>query len=200
MSTYANTLTAYSARLKAQRRAAEREAQAAARAKTAEQKAQDRARIATQRAIRKAQATDLPSNKRVVEKLLNNGLAAAKDLGIAYAFRSGERAQITQDLVTILDLYLYEGHIAGFMAYKIIDTTCYSRDAFALLIGTLGNLNMIKGGIARCSMIINENFRKIAVARYHDGSVNIILAQSQDTAEQLKKDLVADYHANADVA
>ena len=82
MSVYANTLNAYAAKLKAQRKAAERDAQLAARRKSADQRLADKIRIEQAKAERQAEYNE--KNKITATKvsceILNQVTRSIKEL------------------------------------------------------------------------------------------------------------------------
>ena len=166
MSVLANTLNAYAARLKAQRRAQEREALKAARVKSQAQREAERAQ---RQAIRAQREQQQPKN--IAVSGMNFYLdRVARRFKIDYneQFRTGERAQVTRDLEQLCKLFFYTGPIPGNKIYKVIDTQHYSKTAYNILVSVLANAGMVDATHAR--NVVNYGFRKIVLITTTKGS------------------------------
>ena len=168
MSVLANTLNAYAAKLKAQRKAAEREAQAQARAKSVEQRLADKMRIDAERLQKIKREHTTPATEFMSDFYLDLVVRRFKN-DLSLALHTGERAQITRDLRTIVDLYFYTGTIPGTKAYKVIDTGSYSETAFEIMVSVIANMRMAKADDL-CD-VIKSKFRKIVLFKTNAASV-----------------------------
>jgi hypothetical protein len=183
MTVLANTLNAYAAKLKAQRKAAEREAQAQARAKSAEQKLADKMRIEAAKLEKEQQQNKrLFSTTRLVDIYLDKVTKKFKTQR-GLEFNSGERAQVRKDLLALVELYYYTGPVPGGKAYKVIDASKYSITAFEILISVIGNLDMAKEHNLRD--VIKYNFRRIVVFKSNNGST-VTFTPVDITLDQVK--------------
>lgn len=162
MSVYANTLNAYAARLKAQRKAAEREAELAARRKSAEEKNADKMRIEQARAERQAQYNE--KNKITATKIsceiLNQVTRSVKEL-TGSGFSTGERSMVTADLTKISELFFYKGQ--GKYHLKV-NVSSYSTPAYMIMINTLAMMRIITP-IMAVEAIDNPIHKQIVVLR-----------------------------------
>ena len=162
MSVLANTLNAYAARIKAQRKAAEREAQAQARAKSLEQRLADQMRIEAERIQKQRQAESKLTPTFGVECCLDQTIRYMKNEHNEILL-AGERVRITQDLTKLAELYYYPGVIPGRVAHKCVDTTTYSKAAFVAIMSVLVRLHMFDE--ADAVDVIENNMRVIVCFR-----------------------------------
>jgi hypothetical protein len=149
MSVLANTLNAYAARLKAQRRAQERDAIRAARTKS---QAQREAEQAQREAIR-AQKNVKPqqTNKQAVAFYLDNVVREMKRL-YGYEMATGERARATRDILSIVDVYHYSG-ILTCSVYKKIDLSGYSTTGFEIIMSVLASMKILSADGAHRALV-----------------------------------------------
>lgn len=151
MSVLANTLNAYAARLRAQRRAQEREAIQAARVKSQAQREAERAQRQAIRAQREQQQKTTPSE---LAAFILDSVVSEFKRRYGQEFASGERGRAVQDIKRISELYFYRGPITT-NTYKVYDFTNYSKAAFAMITSVLANLKIIDRDIARQAQIYN---------------------------------------------
>lgn len=144
MSVLANTLNAYAARLKAQRRAQEREALTAARAKSQAQRQAEQAQRQAVRELREQQQKTTPSE---LAAFILDGVVSEFKRRYGQEFGSGERGRAVRDIKRISELYFYRGTITT-NTYKVYDFTGYSKAAFGMITSVLANLKIIDHAIA----------------------------------------------------
>lgn len=188
MSVYANTLNAYAAKLKAQRKAQEREAELLARKKSAEQRNADKMRIAQAKAER--EALDNEKNKVTATKvsceILNQVTRSIKEL-TGSGFSTGERVRVTADLKKISELFFYEGR--GKYHLKV-NVSAYSTPAYMIIINTLAMMRIITP-IMAVEAIDANNLKQIVVLR--DGAkVDVFLTRVGESLD-IYKSYVADH-------
>jgi multidrug efflux pump subunit AcrA (membrane-fusion protein) len=151
MSVLANTLNAYAARLKAQRRAQEREAIQASRVKSQAQRAAEQAQRQAIRAQREQQQKTTASE--LAADILDRVVSEFKRR-YGQEFATGERGRAVQDIKRISELYFYRGPITT-NTYKVYDFSCYSKPAFCMITSVLANLKIIDQSIALQAQIYN---------------------------------------------
>ena len=139
MSVLANTLNAYAARLRAQRRAQERDAIRAARTKSP---AQREAEQAQRQAIRAQKNAPKPVNKKAIVAFYLDGVVREMKRVYGYEMATGERARASKDLLKIAELFWYDGSLAC-SAYKKFDLTGYSTTAFEVIISVLTTMKVV---------------------------------------------------------
>jgi hypothetical protein len=193
MSVLANTLNAYAGKIKAQRKAAERLAQAQARAKSQEQRQADKARIEAERLLKQAEANALASPTELVDAYIDVVLRKYKN-EFGEVLVNGERAQITQDLCKIAELYYYQGNIPGKVAHKLIDTTSYSKTAFIVLASTLSIMKIAGNGHVM-SDVVNQNMRRIMIMKDNDGYAALSFLDMSHTVDEVKSRFISDVNA-----
>lgn len=183
MSVYANTLNAYAGKLKAQRKAAERIAQAQARAKSSEQRQADKQRVEAERLQKQAEANALATPTDAVEVYLDLVLRKFKN-DFNEVLVNGERARITQDLNTITELFYYQGHIPGNVAYKLIDATDYSKTAFTVLVSVLSTMKIVQSDGA--FQVVAANLRRVMVMKNNNKMCAVSFLDIHQTVEEVK--------------
>jgi multidrug efflux pump subunit AcrA (membrane-fusion protein) len=152
MSVLANTLNAYAGRLKAQRRAQERDAIRAARAKS---QAQREAEQAQRQAIRAQKNAPKPVNKKAIVAFYLDGVVREMKRVYGYEMATGERARVSQDLMKITELFWYDGSLAC-SAYKKFDLTGYSTTAFEVIISALTTMKVVSPEGAHTALTKNQ--------------------------------------------
>ena len=141
MTVYANTLNAYAARLKAQRRAAQRQAEIAANRKSADQRAADKAQREADKKLRQASLLDKFTPSMMAIDYLDKVSREFKTR-FNLEFLDGERARATKDIKDIAELYFYtESHSTNL--YKAFDLSNYSMPAFNIIVSVLANMRLI---------------------------------------------------------
>lgn len=189
MSVYANTLNAYAARIKAQRKAAEREAQAQARAKSAEQKLADKMRIEAERLLKQRQQQEALTPTLGVEMLLDKVIRQIKN-DYNEILLTGERVKIKQDLAKLAELFFYQGAIPGNVAHVVVDATKYSNAAFAAIMGVMIHLEMVQEEGA-CSIVeCSKNMRQIVCFRNNRKASITFVNSNTSSIERAKQDFV----------
>jgi len=189
MSVYANTLNAYAGKIKAQRKAAERLAQAQARAKSAEQKLADKLRIEAERLLKQQQQQEVITPTSGVEFILDKTIRQIKT-DYNEILLAGERVKITQDLAKLAELFYYQGDIPGRVAHVVVDATKYSNAAFAAIMGVLIHLEMVQEQGAMSVLDCGTNMRKIVCFRSKN-KVSVTFVNTHTcSVEKAKQDFI----------
>jgi len=196
MSVYANTLNAYAAKLKAQRKAAERQAELEARRKSADQRLADKIRIEQARAERQAEYNE--KNKFTATKvsceILNQVTRSIKEL-TGSGFSTGERTMVTADLTKISELFFYEGR--GKYQLKV-NVSAYSTPAYMILVNTLVVMRIITPVMA-VEAIDTNNLKQIVVLR--DGvKVDVFFTRVGESLDTYKAYVAENEHLRKEYA
>ena len=185
MSVYANTLNAYAARLKAQRRAAEREAIKKARAKSDQQREAERALRVS---IRAQQTRPDPTLKQAIDFWVS-GVSRKFKSDYQMELATGERAKITSLIAKMMDVYCYDGEITASF-YKTFDLSVLSTTAYEMVVSVLANMDLIKAHNGH--QAIRNNFRRITIYKTRDG-VSLALDQStrpvSEITDSIRRDM-----------
>lgn len=189
MSVYANTLNAYAGKLKAQRKAAEREAQALARAKSAEQKLADKQRIEAERLLKQQQHLEAITPTSGVEFIIDKVIRQIKN-DYNEILLAGERVKITQDTAKLAELFFYQGSVPGRVAHVVVDATKYSNAAFAAILGVLIHLEMVQEEGAASVVECGTNMRQIVCFRSNN-KVSVTFVNTHTCSiEKAKQDFI----------
>jgi len=187
MSVYANTLNAYAAKLKAQRKAAERDAQLAARRKSADQRLADKIRIEQARAEKEA-LKEKPTSATDVTNLLLDVVTRQYKMRTGYGFATGERAKVSKDLQKISELFFYEG--SGKYHLKV-DASRYSKAAYEIIVNTMINMRLIPVDIGNDG--IRLNLRQIVVIR-NGNTADVALVPLKTSIDEIKAYVAENEH------
>jgi hypothetical protein len=194
MSVLANTLNAYAGKIKAQRKAAERVAQAQARAKSAEQRLADKMRVEAERLQKQAEANAVITPTQGVEFVVDSVIRKIKN-EYNEVLLSGERAKITRDLSKLTELYYYKGTIPGRIAHVVVDAKTYSKAAMATMIGSMLTLDMMQRegaddivlGTARTIVCLRNNV-KVSIS-FYDPLTTSIEEAKEDFLDACRNDI-----------
>ena len=194
MSVLANTLNAYAAKIKAQRKAAEREAQLALRRKSEEQRQADKLRFEQA----KAQKLQKEYNKkydtdRLTEQVLDRIIIRFKEEHNLLLL-AGERAKITKDLKKITKLFFYVG--PGRMYLKV-NAYGYSKTAYEIMISTLATIKLFGEDLG--IEAIKEDRKMIVIIKEND-NLSVCIAYADTELDDLRDAIKQKEHMRKEYA
>jgi len=194
MSVYANTLNAYAAKLKAQRKAAEREAQLALRRKSQEQRIADKLRFEQAKAQKLQQEQEKKySTFSVIDAVLDRTIHTFKE-DYNVVLLAGERGKLHKDLNKLAGLFYYEGD--GRMYIKV-DASGYSKDAYSVMLTVLATMKVISEDAGFGA--INENRRMIVVFK-EDQKMSVAISQVNTPLDEIREFIAQNEHLRVEFA
>ncbi len=194
MSVYANTLNAYAAKLKAQRKAAEREAELLARSKSAEQRNADKMRIEQAKAEKIVAESKQKYSATNISNICLDKITRTFREDFNVGFASGERVKVANDLKKICELFYYEGE--GRMYLKV-DASRYTKTAFNIMVSVLVNMKVMTR--EQASEGARKNLRQIVVLRENE-KASVALSPINTSIESIKEIIAENEHLRKEYA